>query len=110
MVEKDAVGRTSDGPAVAKDVVRQPDARCEVRSVQRDSSRESKRLVGGCAERRRRQRIWQELDVIPQTVVQRQPRPDAPRILGKQSQRVVVEGKMRIAHALHKILWNTCAI
>ena len=110
MVEEDAIRGACDSFAIAVDVPCDSNARLEIQVRGRHTLGESEGLVGCRGECSGRWKAGQELDVVAQTVVHRQPRLDAPGILGEDAEGVVVEREVRIADTLHHVLRNARAI
>src|SRR5215472_14800273 len=110
MTVEDAVRGACYGFAVAEYVVGQADARLNVVVVWWNALHNSQGLVCGTSKRGGGALLGQELHVVTDAIVQRQPRRHAPRVLNERSQRVVIESQMRISYALHQVLWQRCAI
>ncbi len=107
MIVEHSVGGANHGLAIAFRVPRQPDARLNVVGIGLDAFLQSQHVVSGQAPAVGRSELGRELDVVAKAVVQGQVGPRPPGILPEDSQGFVGEGVVRVANALHEVVWES---
>src|SRR5437868_256421 len=106
MVEEHSVRCTNRGLAILKWIPGDAEAGSNVIQVLRDALSNSQRVLSCSRERIAGRRCWRELNIVASAIVQRQVRLDPPGVLQEETEGIVREAGMRIAHTLHETLRN----
>src|SRR5215469_357925 len=110
MVIEHSVRRADDGLAIPLWIEGQADAGLKIVLVGLNSLLQTQHVVCGESQALRCLELWRELDVVTETVVQRDVGTNPPRILPINAERLVRERIAWAAQALNEVARQACAV